>query len=95
MGRLVRLQNIKLGRATFDDAYLVQGKNLSEFRRLLTRDVQHAILELPEQKYLNIRLVNGKLTVRAQHYSLQTDLPDFVDSALRLFQTLRVNQQGS
>ncbi len=93
MGRLVGLQDIKLGRATFDDAYVVQGTDPNEIRRLLSRDVQHAILELPEQKYLNIRLANEKLTILAQHYSLESDLRSFLEASLRLYEALQISQQ--
>ena len=85
------LQDIKLGRATFDEGYVIQGNDPPTIRQLLTRDVQREIVDLPEQKSLVIRLSKRRFTVRAQHYALQSDLPSFVESGLRLYDALREN----
>ncbi len=89
LGRLVGIQDIKVGRAGFDDAYVVQGDDAAQVRRLLTRDVQQQIAALPEQKYLAIRLDLGRLVVRAQHYSLESNLSVFMEAVMRLYDALK------
>ena len=91
-GRLLGLQDIKLGRATFDDGYVVHGNDPPLIRQLLTRDVQRKIVDLPEQKFLVIRLSKRRFMIQAQHYALQSDLPSFVESGLRLYDVLRENE---
>ena len=47
--------------------------------------VQRQILDVPEQKRLVIRLHGEALLVRAQYYSLTSDLEEFTAAALRVF----------
>ena len=89
LGRMVGLQEIAVGRSSFDDIYVVRGDNPDQVRRLLTLEVQRRIEALPEQKYLAVRLDEMQLVVRAQHYSLQSDIVGFTEAALRLYDGLR------
>ncbi|WP_166821195.1 hypothetical protein [Thalassoroseus pseudoceratinae] len=83
--KLVGKHDVQIGRAGFDNAYCIHAEDPSEIRQLLDKNVQRRILDIPEQKRLVIRLHRGEFLVRAQHYSLTSDLEEFTEAALRLF----------
>ena len=87
---MVGFQDIEVGRAIFDDAYVVKANDPAKVRLLLTKAVQHCIHALPEQKSLSVRVKRGRLTVRAQHYALSNDFAAFTDAVLRLYDGLKV-----
>ena len=84
LGRMVGFEDIEVGRAIFDDAYVVKANDPDMVRSLLTKDVQHCVHALTEQKSLSVRIKRGRLTVRAQHHALSSNLATFTDAALRL-----------
>ena len=83
--KIIGSQDVQIGRKRFDDAYLIHADDPEEIRRLLDWEVQRQILDVPEQKRLVIRLHGEALLVRAQYYSLTSDLEEFTAAALRVF----------
>ena len=72
---------------------VVKANDPAMVRSLLTKDVQHCVHALPEQRCLSVRIKRGRLTVRAEHHALASDLAAFTEAVLRLYDGLKAAHQ--
>jgi len=92
VGKLLGLQDIEIGRSSFDDAFIIQGNNPVLIREYLSLDVQLAIHHLSTCTYFhNLHLTIGGGTLRVTKNGLldgEADLLQFISAFERLFQAL-------
>ena len=85
LGKLAGFQDIQVGNPIFDDAYVVKAMDPDTALSLLTRDVQHCVHAIPEQRNLSIGIRNGQLTVITRYDSSSSEYGSLLDATLRLY----------
>ena len=94
IGKFLGMQDIEIGAAEFDDAFIIQGSNEKGIREFLTPAVQAAILGVANggggKLDLHLQLGGGSLRLtKHQHLSSEEDLSQFVRACFVLLRQIQ------